>query len=65
MTKYEADIILGERFKKLNELAGTAEGSTEEYVRLTDALLAVYVTMTQADSFEDSIPFADKGHKLN
>ena len=64
MTKYEADIILGERFKKLNELVGTAS-STEEYVRLTDSLLAVYVTMAQAESFEDILPFDDKERKFN
>lgn len=65
MTKYEADRILGERFKRLNELGDSTEGNTEEYIRLTDALLAVYVTMTQAESFDDSIKFAEGNSKLN
>lgn len=65
MTKYEADRILGERFKRLNELGDSTESNTEEYIRLTDALLAVYVTMTQAESFDDSIKFAEGNGKLN
>lgn len=65
MTKYEADNMLKEQLAELENRIKSTDNTTEEYVRLLDALLAVYAMLVKAGGFEELSFKADNGGIVN
>lgn len=55
MKKYEADLMLSEKFNELNEKTKEAK-TDEQYIMLVDGMLKIYTILDNADGFEFGFP---------
>ena len=59
MKRDEASKILINHFEELSKRAenvGNEDGDNEEYIKLTDCMHKLYITLSNAGAFEDEVP---------